>query len=143
VGAIVGPASLNGFLLPIIALHIRSVKRKGFELTAENLRARHIRHLLLPLSYETAFDNCVAAVKSLRKSEVTAVESSMGKIEAKIGGSWESWGDRITISVVSKSEDNQISVTISSEPTSQILDYGRNLQHVEAITDFLNKKLPA
>lgn len=134
---------LYGFMMTLFVgiYHKRSVKRKGFSLSEDMLRVHQNRNLSLSLPYETAFNDCIRALESLEKSNVKTADSSTGKIEVTVGWSWKSWGEKITINI-SKSEDNQTEIDISSRPTlrTTIVDYSKNFENVENISIFLRQR---
>ena len=134
---------LYGFMMTLFAgiYHKKSIKRKGFDLSEDMLRVHQNRNLSLSLPYETAFNDCIRALESLERSNVKTADSSTGKIEATVGWSWKSWGEKIAIDI-SKSKENQTEIAISSRPAlrTTIVDYGKNFENVENISIFLRQR---
>ena len=130
-----------GMVLYLGILHKRSVERQGFEITEDTLSVRQNRILFLLQPYDEVFEGCIRALETIEKSEVKTADPSTGKIEATTGWGWKSWGEKITIEIAS-SEADLTGVVILSRPKMQttLTDYGKNLENVETISNFLQQK---
>lgn len=119
----------------------RSVKRQGFEITEDALNVRQTRILFLSQPYDEVFENCIRALETIEKSEVKSADPSTGKIEATIGGGWNNFAQKITIEIAG-SEADLTGVVILSRPKMQtaMIDYGKNLENVETIANFLRER---
>jgi hypothetical protein len=73
-----------------------------------------------------------------------SADLASGRITAKAGMSWQSWGERIRIQLSAVSTQ-QTSVAINSGPTfgPTLIDYGRNQSNVSQIIAGLRLSLPS
>ncbi|MGC5003955.1 DUF1499 domain-containing protein [Streptomyces sp. DT203] len=117
-------------------MHIASVRRRGREGPAD-FSVKQRQQLRLALPPIKAFERAVQAVTAL-PATVTSSDSESGHIEAKVGMSWRSWGETVTI-VVQPQGSSSSSVCIESRPRLRItvVDYGKNRQNVERIVGAL------
>lgn len=140
-GIVAGAIFGLGMALYLGILHKRSVERQGFEITEDTLSVHQNRILFLSQPYDEVFEDCIRALETIEKSEVKTADPSTGRIEATIGWGWKSWGEKITIEI-SGSESKLTGVVILSRPKMQITmtDYGKNLENVETISNFLRQR---
>jgi hypothetical protein len=88
------------------------------------------------------FDLCVASLSLFRRCIIQEENRSLGRIVARTGINWKTWGDVITISF-KRTGSNCTYIQISSRPNARttIVDYGKNLENVERIVSFLKKNI--
>ena len=79
------------------------------------------------------------SLSSIRKCKIRNREFSQGKIVAKVGLTWKSWEDVVSVDV-SKMDDDRTQVEVSSRPAlrTALVDNGKNLENVQKIAKFLN-----
>jgi hypothetical protein len=132
-----------GGLMSLIlgSLHIRSVGRVQSERAGGALGVHHVRSIELALPYDEAFDLCIESLRSIRKCRIQEEDRLRGKIVARTGITWKTWGDVITFEL-RRIEGNRTLVTVSSRPVvrTTLVDYGKNLENVERICSFLKER---
>ncbi|MFN2506198.1 MAG: hypothetical protein ABR540_18625 [Acidimicrobiales bacterium] len=89
--------------------------------------------VFVSLPYETAFEHCSHAVRSLPGSTVERLDVGSGIIVARVARTPESWGELVIITVRAIGSDTEVSV--SSRPTYRLtlVDQGKNARNVEHI----------
>lgn len=119
-------------------LHSRAVKKIAGMQTEETMGIYHERLISLHVPCDRAFDLCAATMDLIIKCSIQEVNRPQGRIIAKAGINWKTWGDTITFDIHSMS-DKDTEVKVSSRPTSwtTLVDFGKNLQNVETIISFL------
>ncbi len=119
-------------------LHSRSVKRISSGQSEEAMDVHHVRDVHLRLPYDKAFDLCIKSLSLIKKCKIRNEDRSQGKIAARAGMTWKTWGDVISFDVRKMGKDG-IQVEISSEPALRmtLVDYGKNLENVETLVGFL------
>lgn len=119
-------------------MHRRSIKRRGFSLTKQNLSVVHQRELRLSLPYEQAFTKCKEAILQLSRITLKQEDYSKGMLIANSRISWESFGENIALDIRAIDE-NTTQVGFTSRPivSTTKFDYGKNLENVERIRDYL------
>ncbi len=134
-----------GFLLTLITgmINFLSVKKSHPHPTHENVEVHHLRIITLNISYDEAFDLCKASLQLVKKPNITHQNLEAGEISARARMSWRDWGDKIEFRL-REEEANQTYVEVTSKPflPGTVLDYGHNLQNVEAIITFLEEHNP-
>ncbi len=124
----------------LVTLHKRVVKpRPGMPEDAS--KVKHTRKIQLAHSYEEAFGLAVSSLQSLGKHKIQQSEKSSGKIQAKIGLNPKSAGEVISFNV-RRISDGQTEIEVTSRPwlPTTLVDYGKNLENVEKIVNFLSSK---
>ncbi len=97
-----------------------------------------VRKLVLPISYEKAFDACVKSIETLKRSKKIKEDRDNGIFDAKAGITWKSFGEQIRF-IVNRLDDEHTEVEFSSRPAARttLIDYGKNLKNVKAIEEYL------
>lgn len=119
-------------------MHHRGIKRKGFPITKQNLSVVQEKELLLSLPYEQAFAVCKEALARLSRITLKREDYSTGTLVANSQITWDSFGEKIVMNI--QAIDNDITqVEFASRPIvpTTIFDYGKNLQNVERIRQYL------
>lgn len=121
--------------------HIRSVKRLQYRNSEDAMGVHHVRNVELQLPYDKAFDLCIESIRLIKKSKIQKKDISQGKITAKAGMTWKTWGDLISFDI-RKIDNEKTQVIVSSRPTlrATLVDYGKNLENVERIISFLKEQ---
>ncbi len=139
VSGLIAGILFGGIMTGILGyLHIRGVERNITDDADEiNHHMKQHRNIELPMSYERAFELCIASLQEIEKAEVQSSDYSAGSITARTGTTWDSWGELISFRLT-EAEGDGIRVELTSEPsTRQIVDYGKNLENANAIVAFL------
>jgi hypothetical protein len=94
--------------------------------------------LELDESYDRVFELCKSSINSIRRSKIITSDSQSGKIVARIGISFYSWGESISFDV-SEIRENSMNVVITSKPIliTQVFDSGKNYENIKSIRKFL------
>jgi len=131
-----------GFFMSLTSgsLHSQSVKRMPYGNSEEAMGVHHVRNVELRLPYDDVFNICIESLNLIKKFKIQKEDRSQGKIVARISVSWQIWGDMISFDVC-RIDNNRTQVIVSSKPVvrTTLVDYGRNLENVERITEFLKK----
>ena len=122
-------------------LHSWSVKRMPYGKSEESLGVYHVRNVELRLPHDKVFNLCIASISSIKKCKIQTEDRSQGKIIAKAGSNWKTWGDVISLEV-HKTDNYRTQVVVSSRPTvrATLVDYGKNLENVKIISSFLKEQ---
>ncbi|MFE6864209.1 hypothetical protein [Nocardia sp. NPDC057668] len=122
-------------------ISIRSVRRIGGE-SATNAPVRQQLTTVLiaePIAVFEAVDHLIQGSGArVSQRDVTA-----GRIDARTGFSWKSWGERLSATVLSLG-DGRTEVRIESRPRfpGTAVDYGKNLQNVRQLDEGLKALFP-
>jgi hypothetical protein len=129
-----------GFLTFIILglLHRQAVKKIKGKSTRETMGMHHTRAIEIQLPYPRAFDLCIQSLSLMKRCRILEHDRSKGKITAKTGLNWKTWGDTITFNI-KKTGKEHLKISVSSRPTARttLVDYGKNLENVEKIISFV------
>lgn len=121
-------------------LHNQAVKKISDRASGNHLKIHHIRNVDVQLPYDKVYDLCIKSLGLIKKCTPQNENPLEGRIVAKTGINWKTWGDTITFDV-KRISNNQTRVKVSSRPTAKttIVDYGKNLDNVKKIVSFLKK----
>ncbi|KPK02943.1 MAG: hypothetical protein AMK71_00505 [Nitrospira bacterium SG8_35_4] len=132
-----------GIILAVIAgvLHRRCVQKISGHGPAEQTGVATSRDIELKMPRDRAFDLCVASLGSINRCTITEENRSQGRIEAKTGINWKTWGDTVSFRL-SRLDDDTTNVMLTSRPTARttLVDFGKNLENVQLIIAFLKGK---
>ena len=122
-------------------MHSWSVKRMPYGKSEESLGVYHVRNVELRLPYDKAFNLCIESISSIKKCKIQTEDCFHGKIVAKAGSTWKTWGDVISFKA-RKIDNGRTQVVVSSRPAMRttLVDCGKNLENVERISSFLNEQ---
>jgi hypothetical protein len=126
------------------SLHFRAVKKTVPKVSEEALSVKQTRRIYLGVPYEEAFDLCLDSLQVINRCKIQQEERPQGKIVA-----WteKSWGQKDIITFdLSKDYGDRVQIVVSSKPSlsTTLIDFGRNLRHIEAIVSQLEReKAPA
>lgn len=86
-----------------------------------------------------AFARAMDAIRRIPRTSIKHADGAAGVIEGRIGVTWRSWGERLTVRVQGHAED-QSEIEIVSEPrlTTTIVDYGKNQRNVDEFLRAMN-----
>lgn len=120
-------------------LHSWSIKRMSSGISEKTEGVHHVRNVELRLPYDKAYDLCIESISMIKKCRIKNEDRSQGKIDAKAGMTWKTWGDVISFDV-RKINNDRIHVEISSRPAvrTTLIDYGKNLENVETLVEYMN-----
>jgi hypothetical protein len=128
-----------GFLLSLalFVMQVVSVKMMPYGLSEETLGVYQVRTLEMELPYEETFILCEASLGAVRGAKLRSEDRGEGRIDARTGINWKTFGDDISIDIL-RSDIGQL-IRVVSRPTlmATIVDYGQNLENVEKIAGYL------
>jgi hypothetical protein len=103
----------------------------------EAMGVYHVRNVELRLPYDKTVDLCIESLRLIKKCKIQKEDRSQGKIVARAGMTWRTWGDVISFDFL-KIGNDRIQVEVSSRPAvrTTLVDYGKNLENVERIVGF-------
>ncbi len=144
VGLIAGLFAGGLFSLPVGYLHrlsvrrMLAVRRMPYGEPEGAMEVRHVRHVELRLPYDQAFDLCISSLNAVKKGRIRREDRPSGRIEAKAGMTWKSWGEVISFDL-RRIDENRTRVELSSKPVlrTTLVDGGKNLENVEKIAGTL------
>lgn len=136
--------SISGLLFGLAAssilmfLHISLSRKAVPEKKYYDLAVHQKDHVKVPLPYNETFSICLESLHTINKCEIEAQILFQGKITARAGLNWKTWGDIISLKLRKLDNDNTY-VYISSRPYARttLLDFGKNLQNVRKIKEYL------
>jgi hypothetical protein len=120
---------------PLHEMFVKKIAGDGFE---GSTGVYHVREIEMPWSFDESFDLCVRSLYVISRSRVIETDHSGGRILARTGINWKTWGDTISFEV-SASRKRSSKIRVSSRPTAMttIVDFGKNLQNVNRIVSFM------
>jgi hypothetical protein len=135
-GAILGIFGLFAALY-----HTLTVRRRPSGKFKGALKVHQVRNIELMLPYDKVFDLCFQAA-FVSGGKIYINDQGRGKILARTGRSLYSWGETIFFNL-DRSDAEKTKVRVSSKPRllANPVDYGSNLDNVEAIVNFLKLKV--
>lgn len=128
-----------GFLLSLALffLQVVSVRMMPYGLSSETLGVYQVRTLEMKATYEDTLRLCEASLGAVKGAKVRFEDRAGGRIDARTGINWKTFGDDISIDVLKADTGNRIRVVSRPALMSTIVDYGQNLENVEKITGYL------
>ncbi len=124
----------------IPAMHRWGLRRRGFDPESGDSGVDVRERITLPLTSHQALALCRSAVEQVPKASDVRVDAASATLEARVNGTWASWGERIECRVTPA--DGATEVSIRSRPAlrTTIVDYGKNRENVERIRAFLARQ---
>ena len=128
-----------GFLLSsaLFLMQVISVKMMPYGLSEKTLGVYQVRTLEMNIPYEEAFILCAASLGAVKGAKIRSEDPADGRIDAKTGINWKTFGDDISIDVLRTEAGQRIRVVSRPTLMTTIVDYGQNLDNVEKITAYL------
>ncbi len=106
----------------------------------ETMGVHHVRNIELQVSYDKVFDLCIESLNSVKRCKINKENRPQGKIDARAGMTWKTWGDVVSFDV-RKIDSDRTQIEVSSRPVvrTTLVDYGKNLENVEKIIKFIKE----
>ncbi len=125
----------------IFWLHRRTVSKFPNTDSTGSQNLEQKRELVLVGDFDDVFASCREATGAIRRSTIRKEEKAVGRIDAVVGVSFRSYGEKITI-IVRPVSSSVTSVSVSSEQRFSIaaVDYGKSFENVESVTRFLQAR---
>jgi uncharacterized protein (DUF1499 family) len=121
----------------ITAAHHWRLKKTGMNPATTNTRVDVQERITLPLPSDQALALCQSAVTQVPKATVVQVDAASATLEARVGMTWASFGERIELSVTPAGGATEVSIRSRPVLRTTIADYGKNRENVERIRAFL------
>jgi hypothetical protein len=117
---------------------VRQVKPDA---TEKDFDVRQNQTFVLFYDYDKAFDLCLESIEYLEKGKLKHANKFAGKINAKTGVSWTSFGNAVEFKV-SKLTEYTAEVEISTRPIvpTTLIDNGKGLEIIGNVKDFFRWK---
>ncbi|MEN8263788.1 MAG: hypothetical protein ABFR82_10020 [Nitrospirota bacterium] len=136
--------TISGLLFGLTAssllmfLHISLSRKAVPEKKDYDLAVHQKDHVKVPLPLNETFILCLESLHTINKCKIEAQTLFQGKITARAGLNWKTWGDIISLKLKKINNDTTY-VYISSRPYARttLLDFGKNLQNVWKIKEYL------
>ena len=141
VGGLIGAIIFGGLMSLVLGfLHRWSVKQIASDKSEAAMGIYQVRNIELWLPYNRAFTLCIRSLDSIKKCKIHREDRSLGKIAAKTGMTWKTFGDVISFEVFSI-DDDRTHIKILSRPLvrTTLVDYGKNLENVETIVRIIKQ----
>jgi hypothetical protein len=122
-------------------IQVRLSKRIQPEKPEEAQTVHHVREIELQLPYNDAFNMCRESLASIQYCAIKKKDLSQGKIVAEKVPSWRSMGEVITFDI-KQVNARRTHIIVSSKPLlrTTIIDWGKNLENVQKITQYLRER---
>lgn len=131
-----------GIVLAVIVgfLHRRCVQKIAGRGSDDSMGVHAVRNIDLAFPLDRTFDLCIESLGHVNRSRITQEDRAQGRIEARTGINWKTWGDTISFSL-DRLDEERTHVMISSRPTARttLVDFGKNLGNVQTIVSFLKR----
>jgi len=139
-GILTGLATGTTLFLITGVLHKRLVGKITGDKSEGVLKTCHFRDSRLEETFDNTYDLCINSLEVIGNYCILEADLHAGRIIAKTGINWKTWGDIITFDLIREGEESTL-VNISSRPASSttLVDFGKNLDNVQRITSFLKK----
>jgi hypothetical protein len=100
-------------------------------------KVRHEARVTVDGNYDVVFDRCVRAARRLG-AIIISLDRDSGEIRAPTPFTWQSWGQRVDITVIRQGE-TACSVLLASDSVLPItlMDFGRNARNLELLLQHL------
>lgn len=119
-------------------MHISAIDSLPYK-NIKDLGTNQERFIELDVSYDKAFNLCLSALEVLNNPKICRQDYKSGKIKARTTSSRESYGEIIEFEI--KNLDNLAQIRILSKPRffSTLIDYGKNIDNVEKILEYIKQ----
>ncbi|WP_054027694.1 hypothetical protein [Bacillus sp. FJAT-28004] len=90
---------------------------------------------------EEIFTICLESINCLKKCQIGQLNKGKGIFSVNIGINWRTWGDIIHFDIKGINE-NKCIVEVTSRPKMEttLIDFGKNLENIIKITNYLKSK---
>ena len=95
-----------------------------------------------PLSAAEAYRRCSQAMVVLG-ARIVRDDPVAGRIDAKIGMSFTSWGENLMAQITGDEHRAEIQVTSSSSLPTTLFDFGKNKKNVNRVLDWVSRSQQA
>lgn len=119
-------------------IHILAVRRSPYRNSSGAIAVYQVRIVTLPIAYDEALDLCISSLSVINKCKKCTQDRSAGVIRVMTCMTWRSLGEML-IFEVAEIDRYRTEIRISSTPIvpTTVVDYGKNLENVEKIVEFL------
>ena len=93
------------------------------------------------LPINEAFNLCVESLRTLPKATIQTSDIITGTVTARTSITWKSWGEIIAFAISESGGSCKIELTSRPRLKTTLVDYGKNLQNIDTIINFLQGKV--
>jgi hypothetical protein len=137
--AIVGGAIAGGLLAWLNSRGEARLNREG--IVATNMDPVQVREVDIDCPVAPAFDASVRALQRIPKLKVVREDPLTHEIDAKVGATFWSFGERVTVRLAGRGDTTRVSVRSQPRLSTTTVDYGKAVQNVELFARFLKEGL--
>lgn len=123
-------------------LHVAKARKAAGPNSGRDIYAlRQVREVSTRLDPDRAFAAMRHYLEEAARLDVTSVDDAGGKLEARSGLTWLTFGTKVSVAV-RKREGGGAHVTITSRPlTLALADYGESLKAADSAADYLRAQV--
>ena len=149
-------ASLEGFALGLVAgliwavlvfvvilpLDVFTKIKCNLKYGFVDFRLHQQRTIRIAADYITILDTSQKVFQSQKKMYLRKKDAKRGIIDAEVGRSWRSFGERMTVTL-NWDQGSKVFVTVSSRPkiSTTMIDFSKNFENVELIIQGIRNRL--
>lgn len=98
-----------------------------------SMHPRQERQLQMSVPPTAALEVCIRALNQVPKARIVATNSVAGTVMARIGMTWRSFGERVTITVSPDSAGSRITIASTPLLPTTMVDGGKGVENVETV----------
>jgi hypothetical protein len=98
----------------------------------------HAEEITVPRPIDDAYAQAVSAPEAFPRAKLKEADEQARRVELKVGMSFKSWGERVTIELAPEG-DGATRAEIGSRASlgTTMVDYGKNYDNVQRVKDWL------
>lgn len=118
----------------------QKLKKKGIDTSSAHVRRSH--KISVTRTARDLIPTCKKAILLIKNSSLKKEDTETGTLIAKMGMSWNSFGETLEISLKPLA-DGRTLIRIASSPSlpTTIVDFGKNLENVETVVSYIKQEL--
>ena len=98
-----------------------------------------VREVDIDCPVTAAFDASVRALQRIPKLKVVREDPLTHEIDAKVGATFWSFGERLTVRLAGRGDTTKVTVRSQPRLSTTTVDYGKAVQNVELFARFLRE----
>lgn len=131
------------FLLLVIPVDVFFKVKFYLKYRITNFDIIQERRFRVDQDFTSIFNIVTEVLESRKKVEIIKKDVKRGVIEAEVGWSWRSFGEKITVKFLRGAGNDKVIVTVSSKPKifTTMIDCSKNFENVQLIIQAVEKRL--
>jgi hypothetical protein len=98
----------------------------------------HEETVSVPLGIDEAYRRALSATDAFNRAKVSAADEQAHRVELKVGMSFKSWGEKVTIGLTPEGEGvTRADLSSQASLGTTMVDYGKNHDNVQQVKDWL------